>query len=164
MSNNITITIENPTPLTLFAISLAQPLESGAVQLNSIKDLAEKFSEFGCPGSEGCTGCERGADSDDAPAQDQPVSQPTPAPELKPIRKPADLLSLEPGDLIHWKGARFEFDGEVVEVNVDEGHFDEDDSLIYDDEEIVLYVRRSDTGKRVSLTWADLQTHSLTLR
>lgn len=140
------ITLHNPSPLVLFYVALAHAIEDGAIPPISREDLEAHIQSARSRAP--------------APA----TAENTSAPELKPIRKPADLLSLEHGDLVHWKGARFEFDGEVVEVNVDEGHFDEDDSLIYDDEEIVLYVRRSDTGKRVSLTWADLQTHSLTLR
>lgn len=140
------ITLHNPSPLVLFYVALAHAIEDGAIPPISREDLEAHIQSARSRAP--------------APA----TAENTSTPELKPIRKPADLLRLEPGDLIHWKGARFEFDGEVVEVNVDEGHFDEDDSLIYDDEESVLYVRRSDTGKRVSLTWADLQTHSLTLR
>lgn len=54
---------------------------------------------------------------------------------------------------VHWKGAKFEFDGVVVDFNVSAT-----------DDEKAVWVRRADTDKLVSLTLRDLQTGSLTLK
>lgn len=141
------ITLHNPSPLVLFYVALAHAIEDGAIPPLSLEDLKAHIQSARSRAP--------------APA----TAENTSTPELKQIHTPSDLLSLEPGDLVHWKGARFEFDGEVVEVDVIESDFDdEDDPFVYPGDSVVLYVRRSDTGKRVSLTWADLQTHSLTLR
>ena len=62
---------------------------------------------------------------------------------------------------VHWKGAKFEFDG-VVERIDDEVVFP-DAGIEYLDDKAV-FIRRADTGKLVSLTMRDLQTGSLTLK
>ena len=58
---------------------------------------------------------------------------------------------LEAGDHVHWDGARYTFDGVVDSVNPDaEG------------DEKAVFIRRDDTGKKVSLTCDDLDNYSLT--
>lgn len=55
---------------------------------------------------------------------------------------------------VHWRGQKFEFDGVVEDTDLSRTTFDAK----------VVYLRRDDTGKKVSLTLRDLQTGSLTLR
>lgn len=61
---------------------------------------------------------------------------------------------------VRWKGAKFEFDGVVERISDDvtdvNGWRDYDAKL--------LFIRRNDTGKLVSLTMRDLQTGRLTLK
>lgn len=68
-----------------------------------------------------------------------------------------DLHSLNGGSPVYWVGAKYEFTGAIETVN---RAFDD---LMDEDDEKVLWVRRDDTNKLVSLTWADIQTHSLTV-
>jgi hypothetical protein len=63
-----------------------------------------------------------------------------------------DFCGAEAGDRVHWRGARYEFDGVVEHI----------DSGATGDEKAV-FVRRSDTNRLVSLTADDLDNHSLTL-
>ena len=58
---------------------------------------------------------------------------------------------LEEGAQVHWKGAKYEFDGAVIEVRPS---FDEDK---------IILLRPHGSGKNVSLTRADLDSGSLTL-
>lgn len=62
---------------------------------------------------------------------------------------------------VHWKGAKFEFDG-VVE-RIDDEVVSPDAGIEYLDDKAV-FIRRNDTGKLVSLTLRDPQTGSLTLK
>lgn len=66
-------------------------------------------------------------------------------------------MYLDVGIRVHWKGAKFEFDGTVEDFDTYEVREDDFDAK-------VVYLRRDDTGKKVSLTLRDLQTGSLTLR
>ena len=63
---------------------------------------------------------------------------------------------------VHWHGAKFVFvfDGVVEKIN-DEMLEDIDD--VQDADEKILFIRRNDTDKLVSLTLRDLQTGRLTL-
>ena len=64
---------------------------------------------------------------------------------------------------VHWKGAKFEFDGVVERIETDGAGVPDTDGW-YDDRVKVLFIRRNDTDKLVSLTLRDLQTGSLTLK
>jgi hypothetical protein len=59
---------------------------------------------------------------------------------------------VEVGDRVHWRGAKFEFDGVVESIN----------SAAVGAEK-AIFVRRSDTNKLVSLTTDDLVDYDLTL-
>jgi hypothetical protein len=59
---------------------------------------------------------------------------------------------VEVGDRIHWRGAKFEFDGVVERIN---------DAAT--GAEKAIFVRRSDTNKLVSLTTDDLVDYDLTI-
>lgn len=63
-----------------------------------------------------------------------------------------DPSNVSVGDHVQWHGARFNFDGVVEQVHADN----------QDQNSKVVYVRRGDTGKLVSLTRSDLTAHSLT--
>lgn len=67
---------------------------------------------------------------------------------------------LDVGTEVHWHGAKFVFDGVVEKIN-DEMLEDIDD--VQDADENILFIRRNDTDKLVSLTLRDLQTGRLTL-
>lgn len=67
---------------------------------------------------------------------------------------------LDIGTEVHWRGAKFVFDGVVEKIN-DEMLEDIDD--VQDADEKILFIRRNDTDKLVSLTLRDLQTGRLTL-
>jgi hypothetical protein len=56
------------------------------------------------------------------------------------------------GDRVHWRGARFEFDGVVERINSDATGAEK-----------AIFVRRSDTNKLVSLTTDDLVDYDLTI-
>lgn len=67
---------------------------------------------------------------------------------------------LDVGTEVHWRGAKFVFDGVVEKIN-DEMLEDIDD--VWDADEKILFIRRNDTDKLVSLTLRDLQAGRLTL-
>lgn len=60
-----------------------------------------------------------------------------------------DVL-LDVGDRVHWHGAKFTFDGVVEDTTADIG-----------DDDKVVFIRRDDTGKLVSLTNSDIDLYSL---
>ncbi len=97
------------------------------------------------------------------PPQDPPVAQQGSADQAGdtlPAAGPAfdrrittdNIGDLNPGDPVSWVGAKFLFTGVVEEVN----------DLAADDDKMV-FVRRDDTGKLVSLTGVDIDTHQLML-
>lgn len=57
---------------------------------------------------------------------------------------------LDAGDQVSWKGAKFSFDGTVESVTDD-----------IDPDAKVVFIRRNDTGRLVSLTNADLDNYLL---
>lgn len=79
---------------------------------------------------------------------DTPV--PSGAPQ-GPFRTRADVLTLAPGDDVHWQGQRFIFSGVVLQVLTPSSHQDS-----------VIRIQRHDTGKVVRLTLADLAVGNLT--
>lgn len=92
-----------------------------------------------------------------APVQDAPIITPQPDPQDTALRiaSVADIDNyLDVGSEVHWHGAKFEFDG-VVECIDGEEEWADDTKL--------LFIRRNDTDKLVSLTLRDLQTGRLTL-
>ena len=91
-----------------------------------------------------------------APVQDAPIITPQPDPQdtARRIASVADIDNyLDIGTEVHWHGAKYTFDGVVEKIN---------DEMLEVDEKI-LFIRRNDTDKLVSLTLRDLQTGSLTI-
>lgn len=66
---------------------------------------------------------------------------------------------LDIGTEVHWRGAKFVFDGVVERISDDV--FDTEGDLQYDVK--AIFIRRNDTDKLVSLTLRDLRTGRLTL-
>jgi hypothetical protein len=183
MQNQITVTIANATPTLMAAIAgafkahaqlmgsdldtnLGQPQDlSTALQqkidayivarddLESMIDLAE--AALHC-----CDGDSYDGDEGDFIAGDEVSGTPCVSKNL--IRTADDYLGLEVGDSVHWKGAKFEFDGVVDEIDLDAEDFMDGDTPDVHEDHKVLILCRNDTGKRVSLTWPDLQTGELT--
>ena len=99
-----------------------------------------------------------------APVQDAPIITPQADPQDTALRiaSVADIDNyLDVGTEVHWHGAKFVFDG-VVEKIDDEAIDDEIDDEI-DPSEKIVFIRRNDTDKLVSLTLHDLQAGRLTL-
>ena len=99
----------------------------------------------------------------DAPVQDAPIITPQADPQDTALRvaSVADINNyLDVGTEVHWKGQKFVFDG-VVEKSNDEMLEDIDD--VWDPDEKIVFIRRNDTDKLVSLTLRDLHTGRLTL-
>lgn len=67
---------------------------------------------------------------------------------------------LDVGSEVHWKGQKFEFDGVVERIETDDVA-DGEGWIKYDTK--VLFIRRNDTDKLVSLNMRDIQTGRLTL-
>ena len=87
-------------------------------------------------------------------------SQPDPQDTALRIASVADIDNyLDVGTEVHWHGAKFVFDGVVEKIN--DVVFDTDGHLQYDTK--LVFIRRNDTDKLVSLTLRDLQTGRLTL-
>lgn len=74
--------------------------------------------------------------------------------EDTPLRSWGDVLTLEEGMSVHWQGQKYAFDGVVEKTEFSEFGTPDDK---------VLFIRRDDTGKLVSLTMNDLQVGRLTL-
>ena len=66
---------------------------------------------------------------------------------------------LDIGTEVHWRGAKFVFDGVVEKIDDEAVNEYKDDSWNVK----VIFIRRNDTDKLVSLTLFDLQTGRLTL-
>lgn len=97
------------------------------------------------------------------PVQGAPIITPQPDPQDTALRiaSEADIDNyLDVGTEVHWHGAKYVFDGVVEKIN-DEMLEDIDD--VQDADEKILFIRRNDTDKLVSLTLRDLQTGRLTL-
>lgn len=74
------------------------------------------------------------------------------------IASVADIYNyLDVGSEVHWRGAKYAFDGVVERIDTD----DVDD--FQDTDTKIVFIRRNDTDKLVSLTLRDLQTGRLTL-
>lgn len=88
----------------------------------------------------------------------QQTTQPDPHDTALRITTVADIDNyLDIGTEVHWHGAKFMFDGVMENIRTD----DIDD--FQDTDAKLLFIRRNDTDKLVSLTLRDLQTGRLTL-
>ena len=157
---NITITITNPTVNVLAALAEAhaadnakmmESLDKASTALDVLLDEIAR------------TKAQPEQVPNDAPVQDAPIITPQPDPQDTALRiaSVADIDNyLDIGTEVHWKGQKFEFDG-VVEKIDDEMLDDIDDEIGPNDK--LVFIRRNDTDKLVSLTLRDLQTGRLTL-
>ena len=157
---NITITITNPTVNVLAALAgahaadnakMMESLDKASTALDVLLDEIAR------------TKAQSEQAPNDAPVQDAPIITPQPDPQDTALRiaSVADIDNyLDIGTEVHWRGAKFVFDGVVEKIN-DEMLEDIDDVL--DADEKILFIRRNDTDKLVSLTLRDLQAGRLTL-
>ena len=157
---NITITITNPTVNVLAALAgahaadnakMMESLDKASTALDVLLDEIAR------------TKAQPEQAPNDAPVQDAPIITPQPDPQDTALRiaSVADIDNyLDVGSEVHWHGAKFVFDGVVEKIN-DEMLEDIDD--VQDADEKILFIRRNDTDKLVSLTLRDLQTGRLTL-
>ena len=152
---DITITITNPTVNVLAALAgahaadnakMMESLDKASTALDVLLDEIARTKAEQAPND---------APVQDAPVQDAPIITPQPDPQNTALRiaSVADIDNyLDIGTEVHWRGAKFVFDGVVEDI---------DD--VWDPDEKILFIRRNDTDKLVSLTLFDLQTGRLTL-
>jgi hypothetical protein len=99
------------------------------------------------------------------PVPDTPQQSTRPDPQDTALRiaSVADIDNyLDIGTEVHWRGAKFVFDGVVEQIN-DSALGDEDGNVDALLDAKAIFIRRNDTDKLVSLTLRDLQTSRLTL-
>ena len=156
---NITITITNPTVNVLAALAgahaadnakMMESLDKASTALDVLLDEIAR------------TKAQPEQAPNDAPVQDAPIITPQPDPQDTALRiaSVADIDNyLDIGSEVHWRGAKFVFDGVVEKINDEMLEVDD----VWDADEKILFIRRNDTDKLVSLTLRDLQTGYLTL-
>ena len=157
---NITITITNPSVNVLAALAgahaadnakMMESLDKASTALDVLLDEIAR------------TKAQPEQAPNDAPVQDAPSIPPQADPQDTALRIASvpDIDNyLDIGTEVHWKGQKFVFDGVVEKIN-DEMLEDIDDEI--NPSEKLLFIRRNDTDKLVSLTLRDLQTGRLTL-
>lgn len=156
---NITITIANPTVNVLAALAGAHAADN-AKMMESLDKASTALDVLLDEIAKAKVQPEAAPVQDDEPAPQQ-TTQPDPQDTALRIASVADIDNyLDIGTEVHWKGQKFEFDGVVEKIN-DEMLEDIDD--VQDADEKILFIRRNDTDKLVSLTLRDLQTGRLTL-
>ena len=157
---NITITITNPTVNVLAALAGAHAADNAKM----MESLNKASTALDVPLDEiARTKAQPEQAPNDAPAQDAPIITPQPDPQDTALRiaSVADIDNyLDIGTEVHWHGAKFVFDGVVEKIN---DEMLEDIDEVQDADEKILFIRRNDTDKLVSLTLRDLQTDRLTL-
>ena len=154
---NITITITNPTVNVLAALAgahaadnakMMESLDKASTALDVLLDEIASAKAQPDPQDTGLTPAQVEADQYDP--QDTALR----------IASVADIDNyLDIGTEVHWHGAKFVFDGVVEKIEEDE--LEDIDEI--DPNEKILFIRRNDTGKLVSLTLRDLQVGRLTL-
>lgn len=154
---NITITITNPTVNVLAALAgahaadnakMMESLDKASTALDVLLDEIARTKAEQAPSA--------------APVQDAPIITPQADPQDTALRisSVADIDNyLDIGTEVHWHGQKYTFDGVVEKINDEMLEVDD----IWDADEKILFIRRNDTGKLVSLTLRDLQTGRLTL-
>lgn len=157
---NITITITNPTVNVLAALAgahaadnakMMESLDKASTALDVLLDEIAR------------TKAQPEQAPNDAPVQDAPIITPQADPQDTALRiaSVADIDNyLDVGTEVHWHGAKFVFDGVVEKIN---DEMLEDIDGVQDADEKIVFIRRNDTDKLVSLTLRDLQTGRLTL-
>ena len=154
---NITITITNPSSNVLNALIQAHAADTAKImESTALNALLDQIAR---------TKAQPEQAPNDAPVQDAPIITPQADPQDTALRiaSVADIDNyLDIGTEVHWKGQKYEFDGVVDDIRTDDLTDDEIDDEIVPSEKI-LFIRRNDTDKLVSLTLRDLQTGRLTL-
>lgn len=103
------------------------------------------------------------------PVQDAPIITPQPDPQDTALRiaSVADIDNyLDVGSEVHWHGAKFVFDGVVEKFDfcaLDDAAERINAGSAADYDAKLVFIRRNDTDKLVSLTLRDLQDGRLTL-
>ena len=177
---NITITITNPTVNVLAALAgahaadnakMMESLDKASTALDVLLDeiARTKAQPETAPVQDDGLTAEQVTAAQYDPVQDAPIITPQADPQDTALRiaSVADIDNyLDIGSEVHWHGAKFVFDGVVEEIDDDELE-DAAESLNAgsdaDYDAKVLFIRRNDTDKLVSLTLRDLQTGRLTL-
>lgn len=135
----IEIKITNPSAEFLAALMLTHASRNAGVVQEAFGHVAQ------------------GAEPEAAPVKDEAVPE---AREHQPITEGTrerictaeDVESLEVDDLVHWKGQKFEFYGTVEDI----------DTYNADTDTKVLWLRRLEDHKKVSLTLGDIERGCLT--
>ena len=163
---NITITITNPTVNVLAALAgahaadnakMMESLDKASTALDVLLDEIARTKaqpETAPVQDDGLTAEQV---PNDAPVQDAPIITPQADPQDTALRiaSVADIDSyLDIGSEVHWHGQKYVFDGVVEKIDGEEE---------WTDTTKILFIRRNDTDKLVSLTLRDLQTGRLTL-
>ena len=168
---HITITITNPSVNVLAALAgahaadnakMMESLDKASTALDVLLDEIAR------------TKAQPEQVPNDAPVQDAPIIPPEQVPNDAPvwgapiippqadpqdtalrIASVADIDNyLDVGSEVHWHGQKYVFDGVVEKIDGEEE---------WTDTTKLLFIRRNDTDKLVSLTLRDLQTGRLTL-
>lgn len=156
---NITITITNPTVNVLAALAGAHAADN-AKMMESLDKASTALDVLLDEIARAKAQPEQAPN--DAPVQDAPIITPQPDPQDTALRiaSVADIGNyLDIGTEVHWHGQKYTFDGAVEKINDEMLEVDD----IWDADEKILFIRRNDTDKLVSLTLRDLQTGRLTL-
>jgi hypothetical protein len=161
---NITITITNPTVNVLAALAgahaadnakMMESLDKASTALDVLLDeiVCSKAQPEQAPNA--------------TPVQDAPIITPQADPQDTALRVASleDIDNyLDIGTEVHWKGQKFEFDGVVERIETDDVVDDTGTGVIWTNYDTkVLFIRRNDTDKLVSLNLRDIQTGRLTL-
>ena len=171
---NITITITNPTVNVLAALAgahaadnakMMESLDKASTALDVLLDeiARTKAQPETAPVQDDGLTAEQVTAAQYDPVQDAPIITPQPDPQDTALRiaSVADIDNyLDIGTEVHWHGAKFVFDGVVEKIDEDDV-IDTNDWTDYHTK--VVFIRRNDTNKLVSLTLRDLQTGRLTL-
>ena len=172
---NITITITNPTVNVLAALAGAHAADNAKmmesldkastaldVLLDEIARTKAQLSNDTPVQDDGLTAEQVTAAQYD-PVQDAPIITPQADPQDTALRIASveDIDNyLDIGSEVHWHGAKFVFDGVVEDLRTDDLT---DDEIDPNPSEKIVFIRRNDTDKLVSLTLRDLHTGRLTL-
>ena len=159
---NITITITNPTVNVLAALAGAHAADN-AKMMEALGKASTALDVLLDEIARAKAQPEQAPNT--APVQDAPIITPQADPQDTALRiaSVADINNyLDIGTEVHWKGQKFEFDGEVERIELD-GDVDDAGVIWTNYDTKVLFIRRNDTDKLVSLNLRDLQTGRLTL-
>ena len=174
---NITITITNPTVNVLAALAgahaadnakMMESLDKASTALDVLLDeiARTKAQPETAPVQDDGLTAEQVTAAQYDPAQDAPIITPQADPQDTALRiaSVADVDNyLDVGTEVHWHGAKFVFDGVVEKIDTEYLEEVDNDLKPLDYDTKVVFIRRYDTDKLVSLTLHDLQAGRLTL-